>query len=750
MEFRLDVQEPYILWKNNQSSLYVQNRKLYSLNDGSKAVSLYEWKEPYYAKAWMNGDRLLLGVQINEQNSESGLQGQWLGIQIGARTVVDYEDTTFFGPQEVLQMLAAEHPRLFIATVVNGEAYSDHLLDPALDNWVTMNRGSLETLPDRDHKQQEMRYVTEGSKFNLADGSTLHMYRDKGDTILYSEAPLLLARRYLDLELLDIKEIDSLDASHQLLGRFRSSGNEEVMMFLNGNYEDTPIAVEPRLWDEDWQMLTPYSLIFTQILPDKLETMQYAETYLEDGRKQVGEPKWMSFSTAGSRLISNQGLLLTYQAGNEKKQISWFDLIHAGSPGGNPIWLTPLENYKSSMELRPNYDSDWTKPRVPAIEYEEYNTNAEIPEDLMRAMDNVLMDSDYGYGKTFRLIDGRWYVLYDNHFFVYKDGELQKIGNMPVTLSVSIGEAAGGHTARDFVRVGESWIVADTEGSRVLKLDEQLQIKAEVSVPAPYRLSLEVNQLTVSSEDSLITIDSSFALKGKKPLAFKSTAKMAYETDKHFSTQQYLEDKESRLTWYYFEGVLYQYREREKELRSFFVGYNENYAGNVQIIPYRDEILVMLDHRLERFDRQGNGLGRIEFPRSQPDGIYDRTPHGENSSQLDEARGVLYLVQGYRIIAIDLQRNDVLEVFRQNFSDIGKLIRYKDHLYVLLHSDENDRYQQQNGESAAYGPFYTEIIKLSMVDSGYDRFVVDGFYEDMEVRNGADGKPAFILKSYSN
>ncbi|MDQ6421265.1 hypothetical protein RB620_17715 [Paenibacillus sp. LHD-117] len=754
-EFRLDVREPHILWKNGRSSLYVQNLQLYSLTDGAEAVSLYEWTEPLVAEAWLNGDRLLIGVQAKERDTSQlamgqGMPGHWLGLRVGAEPVVDYDETTFFGPREVLQMVAAENPRLFIATVVNGEAYSEHLLDPAHDNWISVYRGRLDPLQAGFNKQQGMRDVTEGRVFNLADGSTIRTYADNGDTMLYSEAPFLFARRYVDLELLDLKQIDSLHASHQLLGRFRSEAGGEVMMFLNGGYDDTPIPIEPRIWEEDWQVLAPYSLTFMQAMPDKLEILQFAETDLEDGRKQIGEPTLTSYSTAGSRLLASQGSLLTYEAGSGKKQISWHDLVHARAQSGSPIWLTPMEDYESRTEIRPNPDSDWSKPRVPAIAYEEANTNAEIPEELGRAMDEVLMDSDYGYGKTYRLIDGRWYVLYDDHFFVYEDGALRKIGDMPVTISVSIDAGAGGRTARDFARVDESWIVADTEGSRVLKLDDNLQIRAEVAVPTPYRLSFEGNQLTVASEGSLITIDSSFTLKGKKPLAFQSTAKKRYEAEKYFRPQQYTEDKENGLTWYYYDGNLYQYRDQEKELRSFFVGYNENFAGTVRIIPYRDEMLVMLDRRLERFDRQGNWLSRIEFPRSQPDGIYDRTPHGENSTVLDEARGVLYLVQGYRIVAIDLQRNGVREAFRQNHSDIGKPIRYKDDLYVLLHSNENDRYEQRSGDSAAYGPFYTEIVKLGMLDSSQKRFIVEGFHEDMEVREGANGKPAFILKSYSN
>lgn len=754
-EFRLDVHEPHILWKNGLSSLYVQNLQLYSLTDGSRAISLYEWTEPHVAEAWLNGDRLLIGVQVKKRDISqlamgSGNLGHWLGIKIAVEPVVDYNETTFFGPQEVEQMLAAENPRLFIATVMNGDAYSELLLDSELGNWISVHRERLTPLPGGFKKQQEMRYLTEGRVFNLVDGSTMYTYADKGDTMLYSEDPNSLVRRYSNLELMDIKEIDTLDASHQLLGRFRNEAGGEVMMFLNQGNDDTPIPIEHRLWEEDWQMLSPYSLTFMQTMPGKLEIMQYTVTYLDDGRKHIGEQTLTSFSTVGARLLANQGSLLTYEVGSEKKQISWYDLLHSGSQTVDPIWLTPMKDYKSSEEIRPNHDSEWTTPKVPAIEYEEYNTNAKIPEELWRAMDEVLVDSDYGYGKTFRLIDDLWYVLYDNYFFLYKEGELRKIGDMPITISVSIDAAAGGRTARDFVRVDESWIVADTEGSRVLKLDEKLQIRAEFAVPTPYRLSVKGDQLTVASEGNLITIDSSFMLKGKESLAFKSTGKMVNEADKYFRTQQYMEDKENGLTWYYYDGLLYQYREQEKELRSFFVGYNENFTGTVRMIPYRDEMLVMLDRRLERFDRQGNWLSRIEFPRSQPDGIYDRTPHGENSNMLDEASGVLYLVQGYRIVAIDLQRNGVREVFRQNYSDIGKLIDYKDDLYVLLHANENDRYEQRRGDSTAQGPFYTEIIKLSKLDSSHERFIVKGFYEDMEVHDGADGKPAFILKRYSN
>ncbi len=152
-------------------------------------------------------------------------------------------------------------------------------------------------------------------------------------------------------------------------------------------------------------------------------------------------------------------------------------------------------------------------------------------------------------------------------------------------------------------------------------------------------------------------------LMNAKPQAFQSTTGMKKTVFEHFKPQEWYQDRQSGLTWYYLNGYLYQYDEGKREYRSFYIGYNENAFAGVRIVSYEDEVIVLLDRRLERFDRQGKWLSSLAYPRSKPDGIYDRTTQGENSLIIDEATDVFYLVQGYRILRIDWKRNEVKQSY---------------------------------------------------------------------------------------
>jgi hypothetical protein len=168
--------------------------------------------------------------------------------------------------------------------------------------------------------------------------------------------------------------------------------------------------------------------------------------------------------------------------------------------------------------------------------------------------------------------------------------------------------------------------------------------------------------------------------------------------------------------------------------------------AHTRIIPYRGEIVVLLDRRLYRFDRQGNWLNSLSFPRSRSDGIYDRTPAGENSLIIDEATSTWYLVQGYRILAIDLSENEVTTVFRQNDSDIGMLVRHQGSIYFLLHSNGEDRYRIWSNPQAE---MYTEMIKMDLQTHELQRYMVQGYYDALEIEADPDGQPLFTLIRYN-
>ncbi len=739
-EFSTDLKEPQVLWKQGQQTIYVENLQLnYVSEDAGKEV-LYEWKKPMSAQAWLNGEYLLIATQLIEEGSgEEGHRGDWMAIRIEPKPTVIARQELFFGPQEVLTMTAAEEPRLFFVKALNGSGFSEQLFDPSRMEWVSLDRefmnGAEIKMPA---KTQGLRYFSKSQSFQ---NISVYSFSDEQGVIVYIQEPNYAAWRYTDYELLDARQVSFLEEFPQILGRFRSQDGQEVLTFINHGVRSL-LRAEPRLWQKDWQALNPHT--FTYASPNGLEVIQY-----KDGdTKELNPPIYTQFSTQGARLVTTKGSLMEFEVNGETKYISWHDLIHTEDSNPEALWASSLSNFTVKQENRPPHSFDWVSHDVLEWSFEEDNTNASVPREIKEAVDEIHQDSDYGFAKTYRKLGSRWYVLVDQHFYEYKDNELLKIGVLPITVSVTTGEGFSGRGARDFVRVKDGWIVADTEGSRVLMLNDKLEIETTLEVAVPYQLTLEGEQLHIDSTVYRYTTDMAMKLLSAKPQAFQSTAGLKKTTFEHFRPQEWYQDRQSGLTWYYLHGYLYQYNEGKREYRSSYIGYNENAIAEVRIFSYKDEVLVLLDRRLERFDRQGKWLSSAAFPRSEPDGLYDRTTQGENSLIIDEATDIFYLVQGYRILGIDWKRNEVKTVFRQNYADIGKLMRQGDELYFLLHSNENDRYLLQETGELARENLYTEIVRMDLQSLRVNRFLVEGYMDEIFISADAGSEPAFILMNY--
>lgn len=420
------------------------------------------------------------------------------------------------------------------------------------------------------------------------------------------------------------------------------------------------------------------------------------------------------------------------------------------------IWALPLQHAIYEEVEYPPYDHGYTEVTVNIVEhtYKGDNTNVPVPDDMREAVWEVHQDGDYGHGKTYRQLDSNWYVLVDYYFYEYKNGELISIGTMPITRSVSISEASGGNGAQDFVRLNDVWYAADTEASRVIKLNEQLEVIAEVAVPNPYGLTISGDQLHIASTAQVWTVTLDLEVVDIATQTFASTANLAIVPYKYFYPNQYYVDPLSGLMWYYIEGMLYQYDADKQQYRKFFIGHHENFYAQVQIYPYKDDVIVMLDRRLERFDRSGKWLSTLTYPRSKPDGIYDWTPRGENSLVFDQEAGLIYMVQGFRIIVIDLRSGEVSTIFRQNYADIGKLVEHEGDLYFLLHS--HHQLTPRMGYDASTF-LYSELVKIGIDDWRIQRYVTEGYYDAWELLRGAESgagdgaginEPKFVLRRY--
>ncbi|MBP3964049.1 hypothetical protein [Paenibacillus lignilyticus] len=757
-EFNADSKDARVLWKQDQAMIYVQELQLFYSTDGTDKQLLYEWKTALPLEAWLNGDYLLIGAQITENSAQDGVSnatGAWIAIRIEPAPVVIEDTTLFFGPHEVLSIRLTEEPRLFLLKVRNGSGFSEEVFDPSHDGWETIDRGTTAApVPETSDIIPKSQVLANNRVFPLPEGPTVYTFLDEGSSIVYFKDPYYLVRRYVGYELLQVKRIPFLEDTPQLIGLFRNQAGEEFMSFLS--YELSPLPVEPRLWEQDWQAFNFRT--FTHVGPDKLEILQYPEEVRSDSEAESGAesvsdmiakypPAFTQFPTTGLTWIASRGSQVDYEDNGKIISLSWPDLINTDNAKPDSIWASPLQNFTVKNENRKPY-ATFSHP-ILAWTFEEDNTNAAIPEDLHEAVDKLYREEDYSYAKTFRKIGSSWFVLVDRHFYAYESGALTEIGELPVTVTVKIGEAAGGIGVRDFLRWQGSWIVTDTEASRVIKLNDRLEITAVIYIPTPYKLTLKGKQLQIASTALTWIVDRGLNRINVKSQSYQSTAKLSKADYPNFHEQEWYIDKDSGITWYYLLGTLYQVQDKKKQYRSFYLSDNENMMAHVRIFPHQDEIIVLLDRRLERFDRKGKRLGTIVFPRSTPDGIYDRTTQGENSYILDSQSDTLYLLQGYRILKINLKRESVSTLFRQNYADLGELNLHDGNLYFLLHYNQNDRYTHEQDNQDGRNLYVTEVIKIDLQTEAIQRSITDGYYEAMTIDVDVDNKPAFVLRSYN-
>ncbi|MDQ0113955.1 hypothetical protein [Paenibacillus harenae] len=744
--FDADTAEPLVLWKKEQNSIYVQDSHLYYSSDGVDERVLYTWEQSLTTQAWVSGNALLIGTQLIDSSLEQeGHRGAWISVQTQPTPAITELDNIYFGPQQVLAVTAANEPSIFLIMVRNGISnFSEYIVAPSHKEWIPNNSQITFTPnPKEPGTDNQLRYFTNVHTFPLPEGSAIYSFADEYSSLLYFQSAYPYVLRYADYSLTDVKQVFSpKEHANRLIGRFSNEAGDEALSYLDLSFAYMPY--EPRLWEGEWQALN--NSTFTRATPEQIEVIQYKE----DAPFDTNTPTYDYFPTTEGRLITTKGMLAEYDVRGMTQYISLYDFVNTEEASPRHLWSSPLKEFAIKKEERPAYIPPYFSYEIPDWSYQDFNTNESIPEELLGALEEVRREGDYGYAKVFRKYGSQWFVLYDRYFYEYTDGQLSELGELPVTVKVSIGEAAGGRGAMDFIRWRDAWFIADTEGSRVIKLNDKLEVEAEFAVHTPYRLTSDGDQLRIASIAGQLTVDAQFKLLNTKQLPFESTARMKKAMFDGFMPHQLYDDTTSGLTWYYFDGSLYQYDAKKQQYRSFYVGFTVNARASEKIIPYRDEVVLLLDHRLERFDRQGNWLSTLAYPRSTPDGIYDMTTQGESSLIVDETSELYYLVQGYRILAIDLARNEVNTVFRQNYADIGPLLRHGDSIYFMLHSDLEERYRQLMQQEETNRPLYTEIVKIDMQTKTVSRAVIDGYYDAFDIEGNAGDEPAFVLRSYFN
>ncbi len=580
-------------------------------------------------------------------------------------------------------------------------------------------------------------------RISLQDTEYATVYRLGKGSIFYSNNDSFRLTYFSDYQVADVRRIGNSLGTTSLLLKLASEdlNEEEKVAFRTVNGLPIVIPYNDQLWMGHWTMVEHARLV--QISDDAVRVIGADQPIISDPVSFYKE-----YPLQGMELVEQTGLLARFKVDGQDRLLHLEDLANADSKRLSDIWSTWVEN---PIIEQADPDQPFVSYSSPVLEIdwkcwqegEECYTIEPIPDELHQAVGEVYFASDYGFARTFKKLGDYWYVLVEKELYQYENSKLQKLGNIPVTVSVSTGEASGGFGARDFIQAKDGWYFADTEGSRVIKLNSQFRLEAELPILFPHQLIAVDDGLRIITMTSELHVDWNLNVKQTNELNFDKASGMT-ELQLQNADSSY-KDQHTGMLWYSLNGKLTQYKEKEKQYRSMYIGYNINFHGSVRIKPYKDEVLVVMDKRLERFDRTGNHIGSIIYPRAEPDGIYDQTPYGENSIVLDDEQGMLYLVQGYRILGIDLETGQVSTVFRQNYANIGKLQQKNGKLLFLLQSDIEYGYIYYNRHDPRRQStdFYTELVEMDVQDDyKAKRYLMKGFFH--QLKQGEAGELIFI------
>lgn len=720
--FATGTTEQLMLWRKDSQELYVQHNQLYYSPGKEEApVLLQQWASSLPAQAFVNGNYLLIGAQTRIASaSQTEPAGLWLAIELAEKPKVVEKGEQFFGPNEIVASAFTQSANLFSFTMKLQNSLTQRIYDPANNRW---HQVSDKPIPGEElalfEKDNAVHYLQQQESYELSEDETMDVFDDSGSSLVYFSNPSKEMLRFDGYELLVARPIHKPDQTLMILGHLRdSAGNEAAVFFERA---DLVLPIDERLWQGKWLAVDPYN--FVQITSEAIDVLQYEEGFASIDN----EPVYKQFQLGAAKLISENGLLAEFEVEGKKQLLHFYDLVHTEADTLDSIWAEWMQDPDVQAVDNSELDPVWENHIIVEWSGEERNANAEVPPALQRAVDELYSDSDYVFAKTYRYLQSTWYVLVEKDFYQYQNNKLTKLGEWPVTIEVAIGEGASGFGAMDFVKLEQGWLVADTKANRVIKLDRDMKIAAELSVPVPSKLIVKQGSVHIESLLNEIVTDLDLLMMETNMQEFKAVTAVV-EQD-YLKPRQWYKDEASGLVWYSFMGRLFQYDEQNEQFKSAFLGISRNAHAKAQIFPYKDTIAVMLDHRLELFDREGNWLGDIQFPRSEPDGIYDRTPEAENKAIIDEAAGKIFLVQGYRILSIDLELKQATSLFRQNYAEIADMQMHDGKLYLLLHNHIEDRYHYSNpvGDESQQS-YYSELVQIDPADKHIERAIAEGFY----------------------
>ncbi len=697
--------------------------------------------EAYY---YRNGETMLIGIPIHQDNPENYHRGDWYAVSLGVENpVITKLEGNSNDPRETLTVTMTEKPWLFIFSVGEQDGrFSEYAYHSGDSGFLPINvetgaggdagyeayakmRPKLEAEPIRFKREMPL---------ENKDGWSASAYEDERGTIavMTQSGKLTGAIRYPSHKLESfIWKRDLLGKSQPFaLLRYENGENIAAFPFAGGA---SVLEAEPELFEEEWRMIDP--LNFYKAYEDSIKTIHY--TSPESGRVYYANHR--SFSVSEAKLSDENSGLLTYinKDGN-LNHLSTFDLIH-GHDLLEQAWMKdslPIEqsDLKRSVE-------EWQQlsdQSIPQAVLDSLWHTEEIQAEVMRIIENlqdpcIYCGPDYAPQIQVRSISSVWHVLYGKELYRLEDKKLKKLGNLPIQGHVTIGEGANGYTAQDYTYSGGYWYVSDTFADRLLKLDDKFDTVAELPLPSPTHIMLledgliEVESLkgsTVLRSDNLMVVRGT---KSKKE-SIKSTASSEQQVE---SISLYKDPETGNIWLTAGEGSIGIYHPQSRTLTKHFVGYSESGYSRIKLLPYQGDMLVLLDHRLERLNADGTWQQTIKFPETSDKYSCYGWRAGENSHVFDESGGRIYLVHDCGIIGIDIDNGISSVMFSQNDSNIGRIALVQDKVVFSMEG------RDAMGNYEPLYPHSNELVTISVNSGAVQRYRLEkGWFSDRMIDSG--------------
>ncbi|WP_128895212.1 hypothetical protein [Longirhabdus pacifica] len=397
----------------------------------------------------------------------------------------------------------------------------------------------------------------------------------------------------------------------------------------------------------------------------------------------------------GAKLTNKEELggevVFTFKVDGADKKLHLQDLIYASNY--HTDYQKPLAHYwveNETLILKATEDDVVINkevmtniPLVPTVG----ESNTIIPEHIEAIIDSYGDEGsgDLSLAYTARQINNVWHVLLVNTMYIINDqNDLQKIGELPVNNASSFNNSYGiSYSAEDFIQVDNQWFVADTYGDRLVKLDAYFNVIAEVELLSPYAVQWsDDDTLIVESLAHTYEIDNDLNIVNQKTRTFEPFS--GDWNEKEIDENLVYVDNELDILWQLNGGTLTQYNQSENTLRTYYIETSTYMLSSDSIIPYKDKVLVLTDHQIYFFERNGDFEKVIEMDKERYEDYRWEIPSSGSYVLLEEA-DLLYIVIDSQVIEVDLKTEEMRTIF--SHYRIGYLLYDQNKLYFSLVND---------------------------------------------------------------